>query len=108
MTDVFKALSDESRRSLLDRLFENNGQTLTELCTGLDISRQAISKHLNILQEANLVSVHWQGRRKLHYLNPVPLTEIVHRWIGRFEDARLQALSELKRETEARKDQRSA
>lgn len=106
MNDVFKALADENRRLLLDRLFENNGQTLAELCTGLDISRQAVSKHLRILNDANLISVHWQGRRKLHYLNPVPLAEIVHRWIGRFEDARLEMLSDLKQETETRKDQR--
>ena len=100
MTDVFKALADESRRSLLDRLFSNNGQTLSELSSGLAMSRQAVSKHLRILEEANLVSVQWRGREKLHYLNPVPIAEIVHRWVGRFEDARLEMLVDLKETSE--------
>ena len=102
MADVFKALADESRRALLDRLFEKNGQTLAELCAGLAMSRQAVSKHLRILESANLVSVHWRGREKLHYLNPVPLAEIVHRWVGRFEDARLEMLGDLKRDAETK------
>ncbi|MGI9409266.1 MAG: ArsR/SmtB family transcription factor [Hyphomicrobiaceae bacterium] len=106
MTDVFKALADESRRMLLDRLFANNGQTLGDLCAGLDMSRQAVSKHLRILEAANLVSVHWRGREKLHYLNPVPLAEIVHRWVGRFEDARLAMLADLKREAETKTNPR--
>ena len=108
MADVFKALADENRRSLLDRLMEQNGRTLTDLCGDLSMSRQAVSKHLRILEEANLVSIHWRGREKLHYLNPVPLAEIVHRWVGRFEDARLDMLSDLKREAEAQKEQRRA
>ena len=108
MSDVFKALADENRRSLLDSLMEQNGQTLADLCGDLAMSRQAVSKHLRILEQANVVSVHWRGREKLHYLNPVPLTEIVHRWVGRFEDARLEMLADLKRDAEARKEQRRA
>lgn len=87
---------------------EQNGQTLADLCGDLAMSRQAVSKHLRILEQANVVSVHWRGREKLHYLNPVPLTEIVHRWVGRFEDARLEMLADLKRDAEARKEQRRA
>ena len=96
MDRVFRALADRSRRKLLDRLRADNGQTLGELCKGLAMSRQAISKHLGILEAANLVSVHWQGREKLHYLNPVPLHEIYERWIGKFERQRLRALHDLK------------
>ena len=87
--DVFKALADEKRRNLLDRLFEDNGQSLNQLCSDMKISRQAVTKHLKILETANLLSVTWQGREKIHYLNPVPLAEIVRRWVGRFEDVRL-------------------
>jgi DNA-binding transcriptional ArsR family regulator len=97
MDAVFKALADESRRELLDRLRADNGQTLGELCTRLDMSRQAVSKHLAILEAANLVATVWRGREKLHYLNPVPIHEIADRWIGKFERSRLQALSELKK-----------
>jgi DNA-binding transcriptional ArsR family regulator len=97
MDAVFKALADESRRELLDRLRAENGQTLGELCTRLDMSRQAVSKHLAILEAANLVAIVWRGREKLHYLNPVPIHEIAERWIGKFERSRLQALSELKK-----------
>lgn len=100
MSDVFKALADANRRNLLDSLFDKNGQTLADLTQRLNISRQAVSKHLNILEEANLVSVHWQGREKFHYLNPIPIAEIVHRWVGRFEDARLAMLVDLKNESE--------
>jgi DNA-binding transcriptional ArsR family regulator len=92
MTDIFRALADESRRVLLDRLFTCNGQTLSALCTDLAMSRQAVSKHLAILEAANLVAVRRRGREKLHYLNPVPLAQIVRRWIGKFEDVRLQTL----------------
>jgi DNA-binding transcriptional ArsR family regulator len=99
---VFKALADASRRELLDRLRANNGQTLNELCARLDMTRQAVSKHLGILEEANLVATVKQGREKLHYLNPVPIHDIVERWIGKFERRRLQALSELKKGLEAR------
>ena len=100
MDAVFKALADQSRRELLDRLHVDNGQTLSALCEGLEMSRQAVSKHLRILEEANLVAVHWQGREKLHYLNPVPLHEIYERWIGKFERQRLRALHDLKKEIE--------
>ena len=106
MSDVFKALADESRRSLLDRLFGKNGQTLNELASGMGMSRQAVSKHLRILEDANLVAIHWRGREKLHYLNPVPIAEIVHRWVGRFEDARIEMLVDLKQHAENPKEPR--
>ena len=102
MDQVFKALADSSRRELLDRLFADNGQTLGELCARLDMTRQAVSKHLVILEEANLVATVRRGREKLHYLNPVPIHEIAERWIKKFERTRLQALSELKRSLEQR------
>ena len=100
MDDVFKALADESRRALLDRLHARNGQTLGELCDGLDMTRQAVTKHLGILEAANLVATVKRGREKLHYLNPVPIHEISVRWIGKFEAQRLDALAELKRNLE--------
>jgi DNA-binding transcriptional ArsR family regulator len=93
---AFRALADSSRRALLDRLFEQNGQTLAQLCDGLDMSRQAVTKHLAILEAANLIAVQWQGREKLHYLNPVPIHEIAERWISKYERSRLQALADLK------------
>lgn len=85
MDAVCKALADPSRRKLLDRLHQSNGQTLTELCRHLDMTRQAVTKHLGLLEAANLVAVVWRGREKLHYLNPVPLHEIYERWIGKYE-----------------------
>ena len=94
---VFKALADVSRRQLLDRLFARNGQTLGQLCEHLDMTRQAVTKHLLLLEEAGLVTVVWSGREKLHYLNPVPLHEIYERWISKYERHRLQALSDLKK-----------
>jgi DNA-binding transcriptional ArsR family regulator len=97
---VFRALADASRRQLLDRLHARNGQTLNELCQGLDMTRQAVAKHLAILEEANLVASRRQGREKLHYINPVPINEIAERWIGKFERPRLTALAELKRTLE--------
>jgi DNA-binding transcriptional ArsR family regulator len=97
---VFRALADASRRRLLDRLHGRNGQTLSELCLGLDMTRQAVTKHLAILEEANLVSSRRQGREKLHFINPVPINEIAERWIAKFERPRLQALSDLKRTLE--------
>ena len=102
MTDdaVFRALGDPSRRRLLDCLHGANGQTLSELCQGLDMTRQAVAKHLAILEEANLVSTRRRGREKLHYINPVPINEIAERWIGKFERPRLTALSALKRKLE--------
>jgi DNA-binding transcriptional ArsR family regulator len=101
--EVFKALADPSRRKLLDELYKNNGQTLGELCGHLDMSRQAVTKHLALLQAANLVATVWRGREKLHYLNPAPLHEISERWIGKYERHRLQALSDLKKGLEAGK-----
>jgi DNA-binding transcriptional ArsR family regulator len=97
MDEVFRALADPSRRELLDRLHAENGQTLNDLCLRLDMTRQAVSKHLAILEGANLVATVWRGREKLHYLNPVPIHQISERWIGKFERSRLQALSELKK-----------
>lgn len=99
---VFKALADESRRGLLDRLRARNGQTLGELCERQDMTRQAVSKHLAILEEANLVVTVKRGREKLHYLNPVPIHAIAERWIGKYEGHRLQALSNLKANLEKR------
>jgi len=96
MDAVFKALADETRRKLLDRLHKNNGRTLTELCQDLDMTRQAVTKHLGILETANLVVTRKQGREKLHFLNPVPIHEIYMRWIGKFEQSRLDALHNLK------------
>ena len=95
--EVFKALADPSRRKLLDELRKNSGQTLSELCEQLDMTRQAVAKHLALLEAANLVVTVWRGREKLHYLNPTPLHEIYERWIGKYERRRLQALSDLKR-----------
>jgi uncharacterized protein YndB with AHSA1/START domain/DNA-binding transcriptional ArsR family regulator len=97
---IFKALADPTRRYLLDSLRERNGQTLGELCGRLDMARQSASQHVAVLEAANLISTIWQGREKLHYLNPVPLHEIGERWIGRFERPRLRALSDLKRRAE--------
>ena len=97
---VFKALADPSRRDLLDRLRADNGQTLGQLCERLDMTRQAVSKHLGLLEEANLVATVKRGREKPHYLNPVPIHEIAERWIGRFERHRVQALSDMKKALE--------
>jgi DNA-binding transcriptional ArsR family regulator len=94
---VFKALGDASRRRLLDVLRADNGQKLGQLCEHLDMTRQAVSKHLALLEEANLVAVLWRGREKLHYLNPAPIHEIGERWIAPFERQRLRALDELKK-----------
>ena len=96
MDAVFKALADPGRRKLLDALHESNGQALSELCGHLDMTRQAVTKHLGLLEKANLVIVIWRGREKLHYLNPAPLHEIYERWIGKYERYHLQALSDLK------------
>ena len=97
---VFKALADESRRELLDRLRAENGQTLLQLGARLGMTRQAVSKHLAILEEANLIATVWRGREKLHYLNPVPIHEIAERWIDKFERSRLQALADMKKALE--------
>jgi DNA-binding transcriptional ArsR family regulator len=100
MVDVFKALADPSRRHLLDRLNTRNGQSLRELSEGLDMARQSVSKHLAILEAANLVTTIRSGREKLHYLNAVPINEIAERWINRYDQQRVRALSDLKRALE--------
>lgn len=97
---VFRALADASRRALLDRLHAENGQSLGALCQGLNMTRQAVTKHLSVLETANLVSVRRQGREKLHFINPVPINDIAERWIGKFEGPRLAALSQLKKDLE--------
>ena len=104
MDKVFKALADPNRRQLLDHLHAKNGQTLSELCEHLDMTRQAVTKHLALLEAANLVVTVWCGREKLHYLNPVPISEIYERWIGKYERHRLRALDDLKKGLAERKD----
>jgi len=104
MDAVFKALADASRRTLLDKLHARNGQTLTELCEGLDMSRQAVTKHLDVLAAANLVVTQKSGRDKLHYLNPVPIHEIADRWISKYERSRQRALADLKKHLEGKSD----
>src|ERR1700754_4442260 len=101
MDDVFRALADPSRRELLDRLHAQNGQTLNELCARLAMTRQAVSKHLAILEDANLVATVRRGREKLHYLNPVPIAEIADRWIRKFERTQVDALVDLKNRLES-------
>ncbi|HZT97558.1 MAG TPA: metalloregulator ArsR/SmtB family transcription factor [Chloroflexota bacterium] len=93
---AFKALADPSRRRLLDRLNADNGQTLSQLCAGLDMARQSVSKHLAVLEAANLITTVWQGREKLHYLNAAPISDISERWISAYDRNRVGALSELK------------
>ena len=101
MDKAFKALADPSRRQMLDRLFAENGQTLGSLCSRLGMSRQAATKHLKVLEAANLVVTQWRGREKLHFLNPVPIHQIADRWIGKFERGRLDALIALKKGLES-------
>ena len=96
MDAVFKALADPTRRALLDRLLERQGQTLTELVDGLGMRRQSVAKHLGILEAAGLVSCQWHGREKLHYLNPVPIAEISRRWLDRFSGRRAAAILDLR------------
>jgi DNA-binding transcriptional ArsR family regulator/uncharacterized protein YndB with AHSA1/START domain len=98
--DVFRALSDPSRRRLLDSLNQRNGQSLRELCAGLDMARQSVSKHLAILEQASLVTTVWRGREKLHYLNAAPISEIAERWINHYDRGRVHALSDLKKALE--------
>ena len=100
MDTVFKALADPGRRKLLDRLFESSGLTLGQLCERMAMSRQAVSQHLALLEEANLVSTSWRGREKLHFLNPVPIHEIYDRWVKKFERMNLKALDQLKKQLE--------
>lgn len=106
MDAVFKALADESRRKLLDRLHKENGRTLNELCRDMGMTRQAVSKHLALLEGANLVTAIKQGREKLHYLNPMPIQQIYMRWIGKFEQSRVEALHNLKEALEASETRR--
>src|ERR1700758_4341038 len=100
MDEVFRALADASRRRLLDSLNARNGQSLRELCAGLDMTRQSVSKHLAVLEVANLITTVWHGREKLHYLNAVPINDIAERWITHFDRDRIHALSDLKRALE--------
>ncbi|HET6173405.1 MAG TPA: metalloregulator ArsR/SmtB family transcription factor [Gaiellales bacterium] len=100
MDDAFRALADPSRRLLLDSLNEQSGQTLRELCSGLEMARQSVSKHLAVLEAANLVTTVRRGREKLHYLNPAPISEISERWINRYDRERVDALADLKRALE--------
>jgi DNA-binding transcriptional ArsR family regulator len=97
---LFKALADPSRRRLLDLLHAHDGRTLNELCEHLDITRQGVTQHLDLLEAANLVATARRGREKLHFLNPVPLQQIYERWIAKFEKPRLKALADLKRRLE--------
>jgi DNA-binding transcriptional ArsR family regulator len=105
--NVFKALADPTRRRLLDLLHRENGQTLKALCEHMAMTRQAVTQHLQLLEEANLVAIVWQGREKLHYLNPVPLHEIHARWIAKFERSRLDALRDLKEKLEGDDDDKT-
>jgi DNA-binding transcriptional ArsR family regulator len=101
---LFKALADPGRRKLLDVLHMHDGRTLSELCKHLDMSRQGVTQHLDVLEAANLVATVRRGREKLHFLNPVPLQEIYERWIAKFEKPRLKALSNLKQRLEKAND----
>lgn len=102
---VFKALADASRRQLLDLLHADNGQTLASLCAHIAMTRQAVTQHLNLLEDANLVVVVWQGREKLHYINPVPLHAIYTRWVQKFETNQLDILHNLKTQLEGKDDE---
>ena len=97
---LFKALADPTRRTLLDLLYAHDGRTLSELCEHLDMTRQGVTQHLDLLEEANLVTTMRRGRERLHFLNPVPLQEIYERWIAKFEKPRLRALTNLKKRLE--------
>lgn len=99
---VFKALADPTRRKLLDLLYENNGQTLGQLCEQLDMARQSATQHLGVLEDAHLVSTVRRGREKLHFINPVPLHEVYERWVRKFERQRLSLLHDLKKELEGK------
>src|SRR6478752_499939 len=100
MDATFRALADPSRRRLLDRLNERNGQTLGELCSGLAMARQSVTKHLDVLEAANLITTARRGREKLHFLNPAPINEIAERWLHRYDRERVHALADLKRALE--------
>jgi DNA-binding transcriptional ArsR family regulator len=100
MDKVFKALADSSRRQLLDQLYRKNGQTLNELCEHLEMARQSVTKHLLLLEEAELIVVEWQGRNKMHYLNVAPIGDIYERWVKKFDHHRIEALHDLKQRLE--------
>ena len=104
---VFKALADPGRRRLLDQLHADNGQTLSALCPHLDMTRQAVTQHLQLLEDANLVAVVWQGREKLHYLNPVPLHAVYARWVQKFQRSHLDLLHDLKNQLEGTTDEKA-
>lgn len=99
---VFKALADPNRRMLLDRLCARNGQTLGQLCETMDMTRQSVTQHLGLLEQANLISTVRRGREKLHFINPVPLHDVYVRWIRKFEEGRLSLLHDLKQELEGK------
>jgi DNA-binding transcriptional ArsR family regulator len=101
MDEVFRALADPSRRQLLDSLNARGGQTLGELCAQLSMARQSVSKHLAVLEQANLVTTVWRGREKLHYLNAEPINAIAERWINQYSRERVRALADLKRALES-------
>jgi uncharacterized protein YndB with AHSA1/START domain/DNA-binding transcriptional ArsR family regulator len=100
MDAIFKALADPHRRQLLDRLRERNGQSLRELCAGLSMARQSVTKHLAVLEEAGLVATTWRGREKLHHLNAAPIADIGDRWLSRYQREHAEALNDLKRTLE--------
>ena len=106
MDDVFKALADPTRRTLLDRLYEHDGQSLGELEADLPMSRFGVMKHLKVLEEAGLVTTRRRGREKLHFLNPVPIRQIQERWVGKYAEPWASALIALKDEIENEEDQR--
>jgi len=105
MDAVFKALADPTRRQLLDNLHARNGQTLSALCEEMDMTRQAVSKHLAVLEEANRIVTRKRGREKEHYLNPAPIFEIADRWIDKFERGKLRVLADLKKNLEGTSDE---
>ena len=107
MDKVFKALADPTRREILDRLRESNGQTLGALCECFAMTRQAVMEHLAVLEAADLVVIVWHGREKLHYLNPAPINEIHERWIGKYERHHVQALGTLERALEEQEKRKS-
>ncbi|MEX0300410.1 MAG: ArsR/SmtB family transcription factor [Kordiimonas sp.] len=104
MDTIFKALADETRRLMLDRLLGRPGLTLTELIAGMDMKRQSVSKHLKILEGADLIVVEWRGREKLHYLNPVPIQQISRRWVDKFSRHKVDAVLSLKEALEEEKE----
>jgi DNA-binding transcriptional ArsR family regulator len=97
---VFRVLADPNRRKLLDLLYAHDGRTLRDLCAHVDMTRQGVTQHLDLLETANLVVTIRRGREKLHFLNPVPLQAVYERWIAKFEKPRLKALHDLKRRLE--------